>query len=55
MWQEVIVGSCVLIALIYVLRQWLPGLGKKSQGCGGCGGCATNANSCQNPNEKGQH
>ncbi len=55
MWQEVIVGSCVLAALIYLLRQWLPGLRKKPVGCGGCSGCASNESSCRNPNEQGQH
>ncbi len=55
MWQEIIVGLCVLLALIYLLHQWLPGLGKKSGDCGGCSGCATSSNTCRNPNEKGQH
>jgi len=55
MWQEVIVGLCILAAVIYLARQWLPILGKKpASGCGGCGGCDT-AKSCANPTEKGLH
>lgn len=37
MWQEIIVGICVLAAGYFVLRQWLPFANKKSSGCGGCG------------------
>jgi len=55
MWQEMIVGACVIAAVIFLLRRWLPVFGAKSSGsCGSCGGCDT-AKSCSNPNEKGQH
>lgn len=38
MWQEIIVGICVLGAVVFLLRRWvIPG--KKSAACGGCGGC----------------
>ncbi len=38
MWQEVIVGVCVLGAVLFLLRRWvMPG--KKSASCGGCSGC----------------
>lgn len=56
MWQELIVGACVIAAVIFLLRRWLPFFNSKSAGsCGTCGGCSTNVNSCRNPNEKGQH
>jgi len=55
MWQEIIVGICVLLAVVYVLRQWLPGLGRKGSGCGGCSGCESNAKSCHNPDEQQSH
>jgi hypothetical protein len=58
MWQDIIVGACVLAAAVFVLRQWLPlglktalGGSKKTTGCGGCGGCDTSP-SCNNPSEK---
>lgn len=55
MWQEVIVGACVIAAVVFLLRRWLPYFNKNNGGsCGGCGGCDT-AKSCSNPNEKGQH
>lgn len=54
MWQEIIVGMCVLAAAYFVLRQWLPSGKKNSSSCGGCGGCST-AKSCSNPEEKGTH
>jgi hypothetical protein len=55
MWQEVIVGICVIAAVIFLLRRWLPFFGNKNTGsCGGCGSCDT-AKSCGNPAEKGQH
>lgn len=39
MWQEVIVGVCVTLAVIAVVRRMLPG---KAGGCGsGCGGCSS--------------
>lgn len=43
MWQEVIVGLCVLAASYFVLRQWLP-IGKKK--AAGCGGCGTGGSNC---------
>ena len=49
MWQEVIVGLCVIAAVVFLLRRWLPILNANSRpGCGGCGGCDT-AKSCNNP------
>ncbi|MES2674217.1 MAG: FeoB-associated Cys-rich membrane protein [Pseudomonadota bacterium] len=51
MWQEIIVGICVLGAAYFVLRQWLPVGKKSSTSCGGCG----TAKSCSNPAEKGTH
>lgn len=55
MWQEIIVGICVLLALAFLIRRWLPVFSNKSSNsCGGCGGCDT-AKSCSNPTEKGLH
>ena len=54
MWQEIIVGICVLAAAYFVLRQWLPTDTKKSSSCGGCSGCNA-AKSCDNPEEKSAH
>ena len=55
MWQEVIVGLCVLAAAVFLVRRWLPAFtNKNSSACGGCGGCDT-AKSCSNPAEKGTH
>lgn len=48
MWQEVIVGICVLAALVFLLRRWL--FGKKTSGCGGCAGCDTTS-SCKTPGD----
>lgn len=46
MWQEIVVGICVLAAVIFLLRHWL-GLGKKSSACGGCSNCdKTSDKSC---------
>jgi hypothetical protein len=42
MWQEIIVGICVLAAAYFVLRQWLPMGKKKTSGCGGCGTGSSN-------------
>lgn len=40
MWQEIIVGLCVLAALAFVLRRYLPlGNKKAASGCAGCNGC----------------
>ena len=55
MWQEIIVGLCVLAAAVFLVRRWLPAFSaKNSSACGGCGGCDT-AKSCSNPAEKGTH
>jgi hypothetical protein len=53
MWQEIIVGICVLAAAVFLLRHWL-GAGKKATACGGCSNCDKTANtSCTtNSNEK---
>jgi len=66
MWQNTIVGLCVLAAVFFVARQWVPGLGKKSSGCGSCNGCSSSGNStsssssssaddCGNSAEKGPY
>lgn len=56
MWQELIVGICVLAAVIHLVRRWLFPAAKKSAACGGCGGCdKTSASSCANPSEKTPH
>jgi hypothetical protein len=55
MWQEIIVGLCVLGALVFLLRRWLPGGQRKSASCGsGCGGCdsANTSKSCSTENMK---
>ena len=51
MWQEIIVGLCVLAAGIFLVRHWLfPG--KKSSNCGGCNNCDTNKPArCNNTSE----
>jgi len=55
MWQEVIVGLCVITAAAFLARRWLPFfVSKNTSACGGCGGCDT-AKSCANPAEKGLH
>lgn len=54
-WQELIVGICVITAVIFLARRWLFAP-KKSAACGGCGGCdKTSESSCKNPTEKTQH
>ncbi|AKO53492.1 hypothetical protein ABA45_14575 [Marinobacter psychrophilus] len=62
MWQNIIVGLCVLAAVVFVARRWIPGLGKKSSGCGSCNGCSSSGSSgsssadgCGNSAEKGPH
>jgi hypothetical protein len=53
LWQEMIVGICVLAAVIFLVRRWLFPSAKKSAACGGCGGCdKTSDASCSNPTEK---
>ncbi|HSC68317.1 MAG TPA: FeoB-associated Cys-rich membrane protein [Cellvibrio sp.] len=55
-WQEVIVGVCVLTAVIFLVRRWIFPSAKKSAACGGCSGCAkTSESSCANPVEKQPH
>jgi hypothetical protein len=46
MWQELIVGICVLIAAVFLLRRYLPSSQGKSGACGGCNGCGSRNNSC---------
>lgn len=54
-WQELIVGFCVLTAMLFLLRRWFFAP-KKSAACGGCGGCdKTSESSCANPSEKTHH
>jgi hypothetical protein len=49
MWQEIIVGLCVIGALVFLVRRWLPMGKKKSAGCdSGCSGCASTT-ACQTP------
>lgn len=48
MWQEIIVGICVLAAVLFLLRQWFF---KKNAACGGCNNCST-APKCNNPQDK---
>lgn len=51
MWQEIIVGFCVLAALAFLLRRWLPN--RKSAGCdSGCGGCGSASNCSTTPEKK---
>ncbi len=53
-WQEIIVGSCVLAAAIFLLRRWFFSP-KKSAACGGCSGCDKTApSSCGNPVDHGK-
>lgn len=41
MWQELIVGACVLLAVAFVIRRYWPAKpGKSSASCGGCSGCS---------------
>lgn len=40
MWQEILVGICVVAALLFVLKRYIP-IGKKdSVACNGCSGCS---------------
>lgn len=53
MWQEIIVGLCVLGALVFLVRRWLPGTNQKNGGCGsGCGSCTTRCNTKTEPDQK---
>lgn len=40
MWQEIIVGACVVAAMAFLLRRYLPVGNKKKVACGGCDGCS---------------
>lgn len=53
MWQEIIVGICVLGAALFLLRRWVFA-GKKSSACGGCGGCDNKSPStgCATPDKR---
>lgn len=55
MWQELIVGVCVLGAVVFLLRRWaFPA--RKSSACGGCSSCdKTTDASCSNPAENGKY
>jgi hypothetical protein len=46
MWQELIVGLCVLIAIVFLLRRYLPFAKSNSSSCGGCTGCGDTKKSC---------
>ena len=54
MWQEVIVGLCVLTAVVFLLRRWFftP---KKPTACGGCNQCDTpSKTTCSKPGARPQ-
>lgn len=56
MWQEIIVGICVLVAFVFLVRRWWPSSHKKAAACGGCSGCGTTStSSCANPEDKGKY
>lgn len=55
MWQEIIVGVCVLAALIFLIRRWLFPAAQKSASCGGCGGCNTAADKCRSNSSSSNH
>jgi len=53
MWQEVIVGICVITAVLFLARRWIFPSAKKSASCGGCSGCAkTSDSNCATPTDK---
>ncbi|MBK8188642.1 MAG: FeoB-associated Cys-rich membrane protein [Cellvibrio sp.] len=37
MWQELIVGACVLMAAIFLIRHWF--FNQRKNNCGGCSSC----------------
>lgn len=41
MWQELIVGLCVLLAIIFLIRYWV--FNQKKSSCGGCSSCDKSA------------
>jgi hypothetical protein len=50
MWQEVIVGFCVLVAGGFVLRRYWPKSGTggaANSACGGCSGCPKDKRTCK--------
>jgi hypothetical protein len=54
MWQEIIVGLCVVGAALFLLRRWFFAP-KKSLACGGCNGCDKPGNTnCDTPPERGK-
>ncbi|MBU2952684.1 FeoB-associated Cys-rich membrane protein [Marinobacter sp. F3R08] len=55
MWQDIIVGACVLAAVVFLVRQWLPGMSKKTSGCGGCNGCSSAGGDCGKSADKRHH
>jgi hypothetical protein len=48
MWQEIIVGICVLTALLFLIRRWLFPATQKSASCGGCNNCSPATDKCGN-------
>lgn len=47
MWQEIIVGICVLAATAFLFRHWFL---KKNDSCGGCNNCSSNTK-CHSPQD----
>ncbi|HQQ61947.1 MAG TPA: FeoB-associated Cys-rich membrane protein [Pseudomonadales bacterium] len=48
MWQEIIVGICVLAALAFILRSYLfPNQKKNTRTCAGCTGCGDKQEKCR--------
>jgi hypothetical protein len=39
MWQEIIVGICVVAAVLFLLKRWWP-FGRSKSSCNSCGSCA---------------
>lgn len=54
MWQEIIVGICVIAAIISLLVRWLPGT-KKAPQCGGCSGCDSRSTECASTSNTTSH
>lgn len=48
MWQEIIVGLCVVAAALFLLRHWF--FTPKNKQCGGCNSCDKNQ-----PDNCGKH
>lgn len=50
MWQEIIVGLCVLAAVVFLAKRWLPVFKSSKVGCdSGCGSCGTTTPNCNKP------